>query len=323
MLGVSGVSINFGHGLSPDDVGARVSVRHRPESGATDVVGDLEILDAERLAIRRSDGSLTVVPTASVVAARVIGPSLLSARELEAVSGRSWLAPDEEWLGQWWLRAAGGLTARANSTRPLGDPGRPLDAALAFVVHWYGGRGLPPMIRTVSGSNIGAELDRRGWGSARDAMFLTVTVARLLRSLEARGHGGGRAVQTASAPPTSWLARYVGGANTPIALQLLTGGADVVFATIYAADEPAPAVAIGRAAVEGPWVGFTAIEVDPLARRLGHAHAVMWALTEQAASRGAVRAWLEVLADNDPAVALYTSLGFSEHHRYTYRTPPS
>jgi N-acetylglutamate synthase len=70
-------------------------------------------------------------------------------------------------------------------------------------------------------------------------------------------------------------------------------------------------------------VGFTAIEVDPAARRQGHARAVMMTLTEWAAARGAVRAWLEVLADNHAALALYASLGFADNHRYSYRTPPS
>jgi N-acetylglutamate synthase len=326
MLGVSGVSINFSDGLSPDDVGARVSVRHRllsgPVTGATDVVGDLEILDAEQLAIRRSDGSLVVIEAALVVATRVVGPSLLSARELEEVSGRSWPAPEEEWLGRWWLRSAGGFTARANSVRPLGDPGRPLDEALAYVVDWYAQRGLPAMIRVVSGSNVGVELDRRGWTWARDAVVQTVTVARLRRLLTARSSPSA-SVETATLPPHSWLRRYDGGTGMPSALQVLSGAPDVAFAAIDAADATAAAVAIGRAAVERPWVGFTAIEVDPTMRRQGHARAVMLALTEWADTRGAVRAWLEVLAENSAALALYASLGFTEHHRYTYRSPRS
>jgi N-acetylglutamate synthase len=329
MLGVSGVSVNFGDGLSPDDVGARVSVRRRLLSGlltgATDVVGDLEILDADQLAIRRSDGSLVAIETGDVVAARLIGPSLLSARELETVSARSWPAPDEEWLGRWWLRSAGGFTARANSVRPLGNPGRSFDDALAYVVGWYAERGLPAMIRAVSGSNVSVELDHRGWTSAREAVVPTVTVARLRRLLAARHAataGLSVPVQTAMLPPQSWLRRFEGGAITPFALQVLIGAPDVAFATIDAADAAAPAVAIGRASVEAPWVGFTAIEVDPLTRRQGHARTVMSALTQWAASRGAVRAWLEVLAENDTALALYTSLGFTEHHRYSYRSPP-
>jgi N-acetylglutamate synthase len=324
MLGVSGVSTNSSSELSPDDVGARVSVRYRLESGATDAVGDLEILDADQLAIRRSDGSLAVVSTAEVVAARVVGPSLLSARELEEVSGRSWPAPDDEWLGRWWLRAAGGFTARACSVRALGDPGRPLDEALAYVVGWYAERGLPAMIQVVTGSNLGVELDRRGWSSAYESIISTVTIARLRRSLEARAAGAAAplTVQTASLPPNSWLLRFRSGSVTPVGLQVLTGASDVAFATIDAPDATAPAVAIGRAAVEGPWVGFTAVEVDPLMRRQGHAHAVMLALATWAGSRGAIRAWLEVLADNQPALALYESLGFTEHHRYSYRSPP-
>jgi GNAT superfamily N-acetyltransferase len=327
MLGVSGVSIDSSHGLSPDDVGARVSVRHRldpsPVPTATDVVGDLEILDADQLAIRRSDGSLAVISVPAVVAARVVGPSLLSARELEEVSGRIWPAPDEEWLGRWWLRSAGGFTNRAGAVRPLGDPGRPLDDALAYVVGWYESRGLPAMIRVVSGSNLGAELDRRGWAVSTDCVVQTVTVARLARLLRARGLAApSGVVQTAALPPPSWLLRYHGGAITPVALQVLTGASDVAFATIEAGDSPAAAIAIGRAAVERPWVGFAALEVDPSMRRRGHAHAVMITLTDWAASRGALRAWLEVLADNHAALALYASLGFTEHHRYSYRSPP-
>jgi GNAT superfamily N-acetyltransferase len=324
MLGVSGVSTNSSNPsseLSPDDVGARVSVRHRLESGATDVVGDLEILDVDQLGIRRSDGLLVVVDARAMVAARVVGPSLLSARELESVSASSWPAPDEEWLGRWWLRSAAGFTARACSVRALGDPGRPLDDALEYIVGWYGERGLPAMIRAVGGSNVSAELDRRGWESDRPAVFQTVTVARLRRLLTARS-ASSAAVQIAPLPPTSWLQRFEGGTATPAALQVLTGAPDVAFATINAADSSAPAVAIGRAAVEGPWVGFTAFEVDPSARRQGHAIAVMSALTEWAASRGAVRGWLEVLASNDAALKLYASLGFTDHHRYSYRTPP-
>jgi GNAT superfamily N-acetyltransferase len=66
--------------------------------------------------------------------------------DLERVAAAHWRGTEEEWLGGWLLRAAGGFTGRANSALPLGDPGRPLDAALAVVTRWYRERGLPPMI---------------------------------------------------------------------------------------------------------------------------------------------------------------------------------
>jgi GNAT superfamily N-acetyltransferase len=305
--------------LSPDAVGDRVSVRRRTAEGVGDVIGNLESLDAEVLAIRRSDESLVVVAAADIVAARVVGPSPRAALELEAVSGRSWPAPDEAWLGRWWLRAAaGGFTARANAVRPLGDPGVSMDEALAHVSGWYAERDLPPTIRSVKGSSMDAELDRRGWTSDRKTVMQTATVASVRRRLVGVPPGS---VRLGASPSPAWIELYGRGAG-PEALSVLTGPAEVAFASIEDADPSATsALAIGRAVMEIPWVGFSAIEVAERSRRQGHARAVMSALVEWAAGRGAIRAWLEVMADNADALALYESLGFTEFHRYSYRQP--
>jgi N-acetylglutamate synthase len=322
MLGVSGVSVIFGGGLTSDDVGARVSVRRRASDGVGDVIGDLHSLDADGLAIRLSDGSLVVVAAASLVAARVVGPSRLSARELEAVSGRAVRVSDEKWLGRWWLRAGGGLGARANSVRPLGDPGVPLDAALETVGAWYRQRGLMPTVRVITGSRVDEELDQRGWTAAPQRSVQTATVASMRRRLDVVRPGFAVPLtQLASQPSAGWLGRYRNGTILPTAAAALADAPDVAFAMIESGDDGVAAIAIGRAVVEQPWVGFAAIEVDPGSRRRGYSRAVMAALVEWAAGRGATRGYLEVMADNQPALALYASLGFTEHHRYTYRSP--
>jgi len=296
-------------------VGARVSVRHRAPDGLTDVVGDLESVDADQLAIRRSDGSLTVIPVASILASRVVGPSPLSARELEAVSGRAVPVPDESWLGQWWLRAAHGVSARSSSVRPLGDPGLPFDDALTAVVAWYRQRELAPTVRAITGSRVDSELSQRGWIAAELRSLQTATVASMRRRLS-----GVRpdVVELSGQPSSAWRGRY----RNETAATLLAEVPAVAFATIQVEYPDAPAAAIGRAAVEKPWVGFAAIEVDPEHRRRGYSRAVMAALVSWAHERGATRAYLEVMADNQPALALYASLGFTEHYSYTYRTPP-
>ena len=48
------------------------------------------------------------------------------------------------------------------------------------------------------------------------------------------------------------------------------------------------------------------------------ASAVMAALLDWGASRGATTAYLQVLSDNAPALALYDRLGFETHHAYRY-----
>jgi ribosomal protein S18 acetylase RimI-like enzyme len=66
----------------------------------------------------------------------------------------------------------------------------------------------------------------------------------------------------------------------------------------------------------------TALTVAEPARRRGLATAVTAALAAWGAGRGATSCLLQVAADNAPALALYARLGFTEHHRYWYRSAP-
>ena len=60
-----------------------------------------------------------------------------SITELEHIAARHRRGTEEDRLGGWLLRAADGFTGRAHSALPLGDPGMPLDDALAAVTRWY------------------------------------------------------------------------------------------------------------------------------------------------------------------------------------------
>jgi GNAT superfamily N-acetyltransferase len=83
-----------------------------------------------------------------------------------------------------------------------------------------------------------------------------------------------------------------------------------------------PGAAQGVAAYADDWVGFRGIEVDPEHRRQGLALAIMAALLEWGAERGAGTGYLQVLGHNEAALALYGSMGFETHHAYAYLTPP-
>ncbi len=79
--------------------------------------------------------------------------------------------------------------------------------------------------------------------------------------------------------------------------------------------------ASGIAAYADDWVGFRGLQVQPDHRRGGLGRALMNALLEWGAEQGARTAYLQVLADNEPAMRLYERLGFREHHRYRYLAP--
>ncbi|AEY91501.1 hypothetical protein SHJG_6234 [Streptomyces hygroscopicus subsp. jinggangensis 5008] len=278
--------------------------------------------------ITRRDGERVRIPQSALVAGKVVPAAPARRRgpaatypELVRVSSRAWRPVESERLGEWELRAAGGFTRRANSVLPLGDPGLPLDAALAAVRRWYGERGLPAYAQTATGAEgtqemLCAELERRGWVREVTAELWTGALAPVA------DRAGGAGVVLSRAADEAWLARYQRKGVSEVALRVLGSGPSVWFASVPGAGEGEPPAAIGRCVVDGRWAGFAAVEVDPGRRRQGLATEVMAALARRALEEGASAAWLQVETDNDSARALYRALGFTPHHAYHhYRAP--
>lgn len=318
--------------ITAADVGKRVSVRRLSEVEAsaekfTDTVGVLTSWDSGVLLITQRDGRSVRIPESSLVAGKVVpaaparrrGPAA-SYAELAHVVSRAWRPVESERLGEWELRAADGFTRRANSVLPLGDPGLPLDEALAAVRRWYDERGLPAYVQTATGAEgtqelLCAELERRGWVREVTAELWIGALAPVADRAEGAG------VSLARTADGTWLARYRRKGVSEVALKVLGGGPSVWFATVPREGGGEP-LAIGRCVVDGRWAGFAAVEVDPAERRRGLATTVMAALARRALDEGASAAWLQVETDNGAARALYAGMGFSAHHTYHhYRAP--
>jgi ribosomal protein S18 acetylase RimI-like enzyme len=248
--------------------------------------------------------------------------------ELERMAAAHWRGTEEEWLGDWLLRAAGGFTGRANSALPLGDPGLPLEAALAAVTRWYRARALPPMIAVPTpiaadspAPGLDRELSRRGWAARPGPAF--VMLADLPLPASAAEFPAGRDIQVSREPDDAWAARYHYRGQDylpPVARQVLTSADEQSFVSIR---DGQTVLAIARLSVVGGWAGLTAVEVHPGHRRQGLGVAVTAAAGQEAARGGASRLFLQVEVDNAPAQALYAGLGFRLSHRYHYRVAPA
>jgi ribosomal protein S18 acetylase RimI-like enzyme len=256
---------------------------------------------------------------------------VISIEDLERAAAPGWRGAEEEALGSWLLRAAGGFTGRANSALAVGDPGLPVAAAADRVAAWYRARGLPGMIAvpypaaqiptTEHRSELDATLAGLGWTLRdRPATVMTALAASVARAPAAAD--GTTTVEIASEPDSAWLARYHyrGAPLPPVARQVLMSAPWQAFASV---GEAGRTIAIGRVAAAGAWAGLTAIEVAPARRGRGLGAAVTAALAAAALRRRDARwLYLQVEDDNTAARGLYAKLGFTDHHGYHYRVAP-
>ncbi|MCP9957469.1 GNAT family N-acetyltransferase [Streptomyces sudanensis] len=311
--------------ITPSDVGRRVSVRRLDDSGRgtfADTVGVLVSWSDGVLSITRRTGETVRVAERSLVAGKVVpaaparrrGPAADFA-ELARVRARAWWPAESEPLGQWTLRAAPASALRAGSALPLGDPGTPLDDALARVRAWYGERGLPARVEAATGAEgtqeeLCAALEERGWWREASAEVRIGGLAAVADRADAdRADGTGRAALSRT-PGAAWHRRgWAAGAGlheTP------APGTSVWFAALTGGDgEP---VAVGRCVVDGRWAGFTGVAVDPAHRRRGLASAVAAALAARALEEGASAAWAQVPAGDGAARGLCDGTGLAVHH---------
>lgn len=314
--------------VGPEHVGSRVVVRRLLESGsATDLLGHLVGMDAEGLEVVTGDGENVVVPAVDVVAAKPVPPAPVrrgwelpdvSADDLQRICSAGWPAREVEALGDWQLRAHGGLTGRANSVMAVGDPGPPFDEALAQVRQWYAARDLPVLMQQPQGASADRALDERGWPRLHVTIVQVAPVAPVLGRLPVRDD---LTASVQPAPTDEWrgLMHDLDTERPDEHLAILTGTPRVGFAVVRDSGGP---VGIGRASIEDDWAGITSVDVAPSAQRRGIGTEVMRVLLEWATAQGARWTYLQVRARNTAALGLYARLGYRTHHPYCYRVPP-
>lgn len=240
-------------------------------------------------------------------------PAVTDRGLLDRLAMQAWAPLEEQALAGWVLRAADGVTKRANSALPVGVDVSALDELLPRISAYYTARGLP-VLAQVSDPAVHAALDERGWSSESETAILTGPVAT-----------GGAGIQVDDAPTQEWLDCWWavdgrGGADElDVARRIMERtGAPVGYASARA---DGAVVAVARGVAQERWLGVFSMAVLPTARRRGLATAVLRGLGDWAAALGAESTYLQVHVGNAPALRLYAGLGMREAYRYTYRSP--
>lgn len=265
----------------------------------TDTVGEL-VAVAPTVQVLHKSGAVVDISADDIVSVRELPPVPVLNRDIRSMqraAAFAWPGLEHQWLDGWFVRAADGYTRRANSAVPLEHSASP--RSLGEMDAWYSGRGLPTLLC----------LPDRLVHPPEDLVTSDETVVMVRDVHRPDAH------TLPAAPSADWLALH--GDDHPLVTPVLTAVVDGMlgFASISVAGDTA---AIARGAVTEGWLGISAVRVAEAHRRRGLARQVCEILLGWGAAHGARRAYVQVRAENDAALALYPTVGFIEQHRYRY-----
>ncbi|AZA12696.1 GNAT family N-acetyltransferase [Corynebacterium choanae] len=343
-------------GRPTPQVGDRVLVRRRlPDTPGhlTDVIGHVASLKP-LVILPQSVGGLRSAATAITIdhhlveVIKVLAPQPVRNADIRAVeqaTAQAFPGIAHRRVGDWLLRAGDGITERSNSSVPVGPGAAFQPVPIAAIREFYATHQLPP--RLLIPDRIGAPAEvlistEPGWELGPDIVVMTRPLQapnpgrdysalhypdQDTNPLPAAHHAAlaeRYTVHIDDQPSSQWLALYhFRGQPLPThALDLLRQhiNGQMCFASLIDRHSN-EVVAITRGTITASddgrtWLGYSAVEVIPHARRQGLGTYLGQAMLEWGATHNAEHALLQVVSSNTAGISLYRRLGFAEHHRH-------
>lgn len=338
-------------------LGARVMVRRHLRGGETshlytDVLG--EIVGLDPLRVQPKSGAAVEIPDADIEVLKVLPPRPVLVRDIRSLTwaaARGWPGTETEMVGGWMCRAGDSWSYRHGAAVPA-EPWA-LDTDLAEVAEWYAARDLPAWV----------ELPRRLVAADQLLLDGSRMTPDLASSMEAAGSGElevrtadlsalvpglspaaaqaaaapalppGAHIELTDTPSDDFLAAYHGTSrfSRELVAPTLAAHTDGVRFAHLLIDGELAAIARGSLSSAGSapagsapaTLGISCVETTPAFRRRGLARDVVFALAEWAAAEGAQTAHLHVFRRNTAGLALWSELGFVEHHRTIHAPIPT
>lgn len=217
----------------------------------------------------------------------------------------------------WILRFSDGYTNRANSVNPLYKSAIPIEEKISLCEEIYTSQNLPTTYKLtpLSFELLDMILDAKGYEKITPTNVMTKTLPAP-DALESKAVISDKINE-------EWqenyfkLNRILDDSKIKTA-KIIQGHIlnKTLCASIVEQDET---VACGLCVIERGYVGLFDIIVDSNHRGKGFGFDICNSLLNSAAKMGAKSAYLQVVADNIPAIALYRKLGFIDLYQYWYR----
>lgn len=239
---------------------------------------------------------------------------------IEQLAANTWPSIVQQAYGGWKLRAAEGVTRRANSVWTCGDlpEGNWREEVNAF----YSRRGLPVcyQISPASPPELDRLLELEGY---RKEMVTTVMISSIEKVRACLNPPEDDYIILHSGPSGEWIDDFIAFEQFPVTRKpvyekmFAAIGPRHTFLTLKNAREET--IGVGTAIVERGWAGYTNVVIAPPFRRQGAGRRLVRALADWSGQNGASNLYLQVSADNEPAIALYTRSGYRPLYQYHYR----
>lgn len=242
-------------------------------------------------------------------------------RTIEEHSLNAWPSLQTMFYDGWVLRFADGYTRRANSINPLYASQLEVNEKIRECEAIYHGKGLPVVYKMTAANqpqDLDAVLAARGYQADAHTSVQTFDLQGLDQPPVADALLTGELTEP-------WLATFFRMSNiaekraATLARILGAIAPNRRFASICAQGQ---VVACGMGVLDGGFLGLFDIVTDPHCRRQGHARRLLSSLLAWGRQEAAHTAYLQVMLNNEPALALYRKLGFAEQYRYWYRVKP-
>lgn len=236
---------------------------------------------------------------------------------VEAACLNAWPAPRQIVTDGWLFRCAGGATRRVNAANPLHEGADASDALIDRAEAFYRAQNRPTIFRIPAmASAIDGRLAARGYGVDAPTRTLYGEAAAL-------AIGTAPEVRIEAMPSRTWLAArdrlngttwQAGEATRAIIGAIALPGAYVSLA------HRGRIAALAYGVVQDGLLVLEAVITDARFRRRGLGTACVCALLDWGRGQGAQAAALQVIADNEAALALYARMGFTRDlYGYHYR----
>jgi ribosomal protein S18 acetylase RimI-like enzyme len=249
-------------------------------------------------------------------------------RDLEERGLNAWPALQTLFVQGWVVRFAQGYTKRANSACALGPDAAPLTRIGPDIEAFYrrNGQKLVFRLSPLAAPDDDTWLDERGYRQIEP----THVMRREGLPDRSPAPPPGFTLAFAEHPDDAWINGFTAGdrhgtaGRETLRLMLDALRPPAFFATLIHGDtvQPGSACGYGIAVIERGGVGLFDIQIARELHGRGLGRFLVEAMLARARNSGADHAWLQVLAANAPACALYARLGFVPLYGYSYRVRP-